>query len=76
MAIFTGNILIDVVAVLLAIFAVIYANFMWNYQYWKRKNIPYLKPRFPYGNMQVPFQGISLGDDISNIANQAKKRGE
>lgn len=29
--------------------------FKYSYTYWKKKNVPYLQPSFPYGNYMFPF---------------------
>lgn len=77
MALFTGFILVDLLGIIVAIFAVIYAYFQWNFQIWKRQNIPYFEPTFPSGNRQIFLsKKISVGDDVFNIVQRAKKQGE
>lgn len=76
MAIFTGNILLDLFGVIIALFAVVYAFFQWNYQTWERKKIPYYKPSFPYGNL--PSQGKQKSDSeiIFSVVEKAKEQGK
>lgn len=33
----------------------VYNYFRKNYTYWEKQNIPYLKPKFPFGNMEDSF---------------------
>lgn len=75
MSLFTGLILLDLIGFIVAIFAVIYAYFIWAFQSWKRKNIPNLEPHFPFGNSQPLGKAVHLGEDIYNIVNRAKEQG-
>lgn len=72
----TGVILFDLLAILVSLFAVVYANFYWTYGLWKRKNVPYFKPSFPFGNLHPFRSNLSLGNDVYNIGKKAKKQGE
>lgn len=74
--IFSGNALVDIFAVLVSLGIVVYAYFQWNYQYWKRRNVPYLKPTFPFGNRNVFGKPQSLEQDTFNLTKEAKARGE
>lgn len=73
---FTGVILLDLFGIFVAICVVIYAYFQWIYQHWKRRNIPYLEPKFPSGNKEPLYKAIPLGEDIYNVVEKAKKKGE
>lgn len=75
MALLTGFILIDILAVTVAIFAVIYAYFQWTYLTWKRKNVPFFQPTFPLGNKQPLNKLVSLGEDIFLVVQEAKRKG-
>lgn len=33
----------------------LYYSWMSGYQYWKKRNVPYLKPKFPFGNVAEVF---------------------
>lgn len=72
MSIFTESLLVDLVGIVIAIIAVLYAYIEWNYQTWKRKNIPYIKPKLSFSIKQE----VPIGDVVANIVNQAKERGE
>lgn len=75
MAIFTASIILNVFGILLTIFAVTYTYFQWAFQTWKRKKIPYLEPKFPYGNLQTLSKPISFPEDVYNIVKKANKQG-
>ncbi|CAG9764242.1 unnamed protein product [Ceutorhynchus assimilis] len=46
----TGFILFDFFLIFLAAFIGIFVHYKHSYQYWKKKEVPYLEPTFPYGN--------------------------
>lgn len=75
MAVITGNVLFDLLGIIVAIFAVIYAYFQWNYQMWKRKNIPHFPASFPYGNRKPIHKEVPLGEDVYFIVRDAKEMG-
>lgn len=56
MAVLTGDFRLDLVALLVTVIVTIYLYFQWSYQYWKRKNIPYLEGFFPFGSIESPFK--------------------
>lgn len=76
MEIFTGFVLVDIFGIIVAILTVIYAYFQWIYQTWKRKNVPYLQPKFPFGNRKPIFKAESIGEDVFNIVKQAQQKGK
>ncbi|CAH1996149.1 unnamed protein product [Acanthoscelides obtectus] len=46
------------------------------YSYWKRRNVPYLTPKFPLGNHHTLFpKGISIGNVSREFYNEFKKKG-
>lgn len=54
-----------------AILLVGYVYFIWSYQYWRKRNVPYLEPTVPIGNF-----GSMLGDIVSVFYDKAKANGE
>lgn len=46
---------IDFVVLSMVLVFLLYSYFNKNYSYWKKQNIPYLKPKFPFGNMADSF---------------------
>lgn len=75
MTIFTGGAILNVIGIFVAIFAVTYTYFQWTFQTWKRKKVPYVKPKFPYGNLQSPSKPISISEDVYNIVKKAEEQG-
>nr|QYA71973.1 cytochrome P450 [Anoplophora glabripennis] len=45
------RILVNAFCLVVAILVVALACFRWRYQYWKRKNVPYLEPSIPFGSI-------------------------
>lgn len=76
MSIFTGSVLADIIGVLLSILFVIYIYFIWSFQTWRRKNVPYFDPNFPNGNRIPISKGVPFGEDIFNLGLKAKKKGK
>ncbi|CAH0554485.1 unnamed protein product [Brassicogethes aeneus] len=60
----SSSLLLDVIGVIVAIIAVIYTWFKWSYGHWKRKNVPYIEPSFPFGNVakSMAIDKISFTD--------------
>lgn len=75
MSIFTGIIFLDVFGIIVALIFVLYSYILWIYQTWKRKNVPYFKPIFLFGNKQPSKEGVSLGEDVFKIVEKAQKKG-
>jgi cytochrome P450 family 6 len=46
----------DLIGISVAILAVVLVYYKWTYQYWRRRNLPYLEPRIPFGNNDSPFR--------------------
>lgn len=66
--------LILTILVLLLIF--LYNKFRHSYDYWKKRQIPYLKPIVPFGNVwKVFFRKHSLGEAYSEAYLEFKKMG-
>jgi cytochrome P450 family 6 len=67
-----GNFITVVVAVLV----VTIAFWKWKYQYWKRRNVPYLEPRIPFGNLTDVIRGKKfIGITLKDIYEEMKTRG-
>jgi hypothetical protein len=47
----------NLVSVLVALVVVTIAFWKWKYQYWKKRNVPYLEPGIPFGNMEDVIRG-------------------
>jgi len=46
---------VDLVVLSGVLLALLYTYFHKNYTYWEKQHIPYLKPKFPFGNMADSF---------------------
>ncbi|KAJ8935460.1 hypothetical protein NQ318_021706 [Aromia moschata] len=74
--IFAESQLFIAVGVLITVIAVGYTYLKWNYQYWKRKGVPYLEPTIPFGNLENGFKRtMHMGDRIAQIYQEAKRNG-
>jgi cytochrome P450 family 6 len=52
----TESLCSDLIGISIAILAVVLVYYKWTYQYWRRRNLPYLEPRIPFGNNDSPFR--------------------
>jgi cytochrome P450 family 6 len=59
---------LDLGTLAVCVFAVVYAYFQVCYTYWKKRNVPYVKPNFPFGNfVDVLIFRKSIGEAYENI---------
>jgi cytochrome P450 family 6 len=66
----------DLIGISIAILAALVAYYKWTYQYWRRRNFPYLEPRIPFGNIISPFgQKESNGIDLKRQYDTMKSKG-
>lgn len=71
----SGSFLVDLISALVALIVVILSYFQWNARFWKRKNVPYIEPNFPFGNRHKIEKITSIVDDVSDIVKEARKNG-
>lgn len=70
------NIFISTTGFFIAAIIIIYTYFKWCFQYWERKNVPYLPPSIPFGNIDNPFWRKRTSGLISkDIYNKLKREG-
>ena len=50
MGFLSDSLLLDVGTLLTCILAAVYIYFKWSFTYWKKRNVPYIEPIFPFGN--------------------------
>lgn len=70
--------MLNILTVLTALVAVGYAYVKWIYSYWSRRNIPYIEPTFPFGNLVNPYfssNPVSFGERITQLYNESKAKG-
>ncbi|GJQ82010.1 Cyp6a9 [Trypoxylus dichotomus] len=61
--VFTGNLLVDIFSVLIAIFVIVIVFFKRKYSYWKNLGVEHLEPTIPFGNFKSSFfQSKSTGE--------------
>ncbi|KAF2896687.1 hypothetical protein ILUMI_09484 [Ignelater luminosus] len=76
MAILSGNIYVDILAIAVSIFAVIVALFKWQFGFWERRNVYAPKPTIPFGNAKdLLLQKVTMGVDFKNAYDTIKHRG-
>jgi cytochrome P450 family 6 len=46
------SLLLDVGMLVACVLSVVYAYFKWSFTYWKKRNVPYVEPHFPFGNFK------------------------
>lgn len=51
------------------------AYLKYQYQYWKKKKVPYLEPKFPFGNLKGFPKGIGIGKISYDFYHEFKKTG-
>lgn len=74
MAILTGDIKLDLIGLFVSLVVVLFAYFKWSFQYWKRRNIPYLPGTIPFGSIIPPYKKV-LGHQFAEMYNDAKIKG-
>jgi len=52
MGFLSDSLLLEVGTLLTCILAVVYIYFKWSFTYWKKRNVPYIEPIFPFGNFR------------------------
>jgi cytochrome P450 family 6 len=63
------------VAIIVAILTAVVAYFKWTYQYWHRRNVPYLEPRIPYGNSDLLKRKENSGVRVKRHYDTMKAKG-
>lgn len=54
---------------------VTYSFLKLQYRYWKQRNVPYLEPKFPFGNLKGFPKGIGIGKISYDFYHEFKKTG-
>ncbi|KAJ8944237.1 hypothetical protein NQ314_009514 [Rhamnusium bicolor] len=76
MAIVTGVMLIDILGIFAALFAIVYTSYKWRYRYWEKRNVPTFEPSIPFGNLKNPSTATeNKGSQIAKLYKQAKSKG-
>jgi cytochrome P450 family 6 len=68
MACLFGTLVLDVAVLAVCALAAVYVYFKVSFNYWKKRNVPYAKPTFPYGNLgDILLLRASIGHLFENI---------
>jgi len=68
MAFLFETLVMDVSVLGVCVLAAVYVYFKVSFNYWKKRNVPYAKPIFPFGNFRdMLFRKASLGHLFENI---------
>ncbi|KAJ3642930.1 hypothetical protein Zmor_025677 [Zophobas morio] len=63
-------------ALIATLTVVVIAYFKWSFQYWKRRNLPHLKPTIPWGTSTNPFNpDVYVGLQLKRQYDEMKTRG-
>lgn len=60
---------------MIAVISLVYTHFKRSFQVWKRKNVPYFEPNFPNGNRQPLHRAVPIAQDVFNLTQKAKAKG-
>ncbi|KRT86689.1 cytochrome P450, partial [Oryctes borbonicus] len=66
----------DIAVLFVSSFICLYIYAKWAFKYWERKNVPYLTPTFPGGNLELPW-AIKKGihETMADIYREIKGKG-
>jgi len=68
MALLFETLVQDVVVLAVCVLAAVYVYFKVSFNYWKKRNVPYAKPTFPFGNFaEKILLGRTIGHVFENI---------
>jgi len=73
MSTFYSSLLLYTLSVLAGLFIILYIYFMRNFNFWKKRGIPYEKPLPFVGNLKDAFlQKLDIGQNLKQIYDQNK----
>ena len=73
MGFLSDSLLLELGTLLTFILAVVYIYFKWSFTYWKKRNVPYIEPIFPFGNfIDMVLTRKPFGDIFVDIYNKLK----
>lgn len=77
MSLVTTNLTLDLLGILVALVCVTVAYLKWSMTYWKRMNVPYSEPKFPFGNLSNPLSKHRRhnGEQLEEVYMEARARG-
>ncbi|KAJ8964153.1 hypothetical protein NQ314_005094 [Rhamnusium bicolor] len=76
MVLLLENTIIDILLVGTTLLVLVFSYFHHAYKYWKKRNVPFLQPKFPLGNSpKLITKSITFGLENIKYYEEAKKRG-
>ncbi|KAJ3651673.1 hypothetical protein Zmor_017697 [Zophobas morio] len=72
----TNSITTDLIGLFVTLAVVFVSYWKWTYQYWQKRNVPYVQPQIPFGNLNNSFRGKEhMGVSLKNIYDKMKQEG-
>jgi cytochrome P450 family 6 len=69
------SVLTDLISVVIALVVIFIAYFKWNHSYWRRRNLPYIEPSIPFGNILNPMKKIeTIGVTVKRLYETMKRK--
>ncbi|KAJ3655224.1 hypothetical protein Zmor_014361 [Zophobas morio] len=72
----TNFITTDLIALFVTLAVLFVSYWKWTYKYWQKRNVPYVQPQIPFGNLSNSFKGKEyIGVSLKNIYDKMKLEG-
>ncbi|KAJ3618441.1 hypothetical protein MTP99_006436 [Tenebrio molitor] len=69
------SVLTELVGVVIALAVIFITYYKWNYSYWRRRNLLYIEPTIPFGNLLNPLKKIeTVGVTVGRLYETMKKK--
>ncbi|XP_057650972.1 probable cytochrome P450 6a14 [Diorhabda carinulata] len=76
MSIITGDILFNLITIIIGVVTAVIIYCKWSFQYWKDRGVTHLEPKLIWGNLRPPHRRIiSIGDEVAELYKKAKQNG-
>lgn len=76
MAFLTNYWIVDIISILSVLISTILVFFKYKFSYWERRRIPFLTPKFPFGNIEdLAKQKENFGINVAKKYKELKKYG-
>lgn len=67
----------EIIGIFLAVTILFVVYCKWAFRYWKKRGVPFVKPRIPWGSLQSHHRpSIPMSEEFAQIYNNARKEGE
>ena len=72
----TSSITTDLIALFVTLAVLFISYWKWTYQYWQRRNVPYVQPQIPFGNLTNSIKGKEhTSVTLKKIYDEMKRKG-